>query len=575
MKKQKDEKTEADLLRRKAEELLMKRKSEISSELTENEILRLNHELTVHQIELELQNGELVDSKRDLEIAVEKYTDLYEFAPTGYITLSQEGQVAGLNLTASKILAQERRYLINNLFGAFVAKDSKKTYYNFLREVFDSCLEKTCELIINKKDGHPTYIYLIGQVSRKSKYCDISIIDITDRRLAEDKLTESKKELERLIQMNADKDLFISILAHDLRNPLSLILGYSELLSEDITQPEGSNIHNLANEINKSAHATFYLLEDILKWSTVRTGKIPFEPRILNLKDICISVIDSLFALAAAKNIEIRCMPGEELKVSADEDMLKAVLRNLVSNAIKFTETNGEIRISAERKNTGILISVSDNGIGIEPERLKKLFNISHFHSKAGTSNEKGTGLGLLLCKDFVEKHGGKIWAESEYGKGSAFYFEIPGQSRPEREAASADVSGEEHIYDLKVLIADDNAALRMILGAMIKNYSREILFADGGVSAVSTCAKNPDIDLILIDMYMPDMNGFEAVKQIRAINKNVKIIAETARTLSELTEENTGNEINDYFFKPYSRTFLDQLIRKHFKKQGRHTDTF
>jgi CheY-like chemotaxis protein len=252
----------------------------------------------------------------------------------------------------------------------------------------------------------------------------------------------------------------------------------------------------------------------------------------------------------------------------ADGDMLKAVLRNLVSNAIKFTNPNGIIKISVEQIDSNVLFSVSDNGIGIKPERLEHIFEISHT-STSGTANENGTGLGLLICKEFVEKHGGKIWVKSEMGKGSVFYFNIPTKSEVSVNNLIGSAKEGDHINNLKILIADDDAALSMILGTMVTNYSKEILYAHDGTEAVEICKNNNDIDLILMDYYMPNMNGYEVIKRIRAFNKDVIIIIETANEITDITEKLPREGINDFFFKPYSRIFLNELILKYFTNKN------
>jgi signal transduction histidine kinase len=235
-----------------------------------------------------------------------------------------------------------------------------------------------------------------------------------------------KQSEEKLHQLNADKDVFISILSHDLKNPFNNILGFSELLTEDIRKFNIDEIEDIAKNINKSARITNKLLEDILMWARAQQGKIPFEPQNLNLADICKDTIEILNPNAKAKNIAINCLTADQLNVFADSDMIKTVLRNLVSNAIKFTNNGGTININAEQTNSNVTISISDNGIGIAPDDLTKLFNISEFIATTGTAEETGTGLGLLLCKEFVEKHQGKIWVESEVGKGSEFKFTLP-----------------------------------------------------------------------------------------------------------------------------------------------------
>jgi len=238
---------------------------------------------------------------------------------------------------------------------------------------------------------------------------------------------QALKEIEKqLLKLNSDKDRFISILGHDLKSPFNNLLGLSERLTKNIHKYDIDKIANLATNINKSAQRSFNLLDDLLNCARAQQGNIPFKPQNLSLTDVCNDVLITLNQTAKAKNIVINCLAEDHLNVFADIDMLKAVLRNLVSNAIKFTNTGGAIRITAEQKDSNVTISVSDNGIGISPDNLTKLFDISEVLTTKGTAEETGTGLGLLICKEFVEKHGGKIWVESEVGKGSDFRFTMP-----------------------------------------------------------------------------------------------------------------------------------------------------
>lgn len=247
--------------------------------------------------------------------------------------------------------------------------------------------------------------------------------DITERKQAERALKESGIKLH---QLNADKDRFISILGHDLKSPFQNLLGFSELLTKNILKYDIDKIENFAININKTARNSYKLLEDILMWARAQQGKILFKPQVLSFGDICIDILETLTPNAEEKNIRINNNSANGINVFADIDMVKVVLRNLVSNAIKFTDNGGVINIMAEQNPENVIISVSDNGIGISPEIQEKLFVLSEVITTKGTAKETGTGLGLLLCKEFVEKHGGKIWVESEVGKGSEFKFTLP-----------------------------------------------------------------------------------------------------------------------------------------------------
>jgi signal transduction histidine kinase len=240
---------------------------------------------------------------------------------------------------------------------------------------------------------------------------------------AEQALKESEKQL---LQLNVDKDRFISILGHDLKSPFNNILGFSEILTDEINSLNKDEIEDISYNINKSAKITNKLLEDILMWARTQQGNIPFKPQKLDFADICKNILEILNPGAYAKNITVYYSVADNINVYADIDMLKTIILNLVSNAIKFTNSGGRININAEENSGNVIISVSDNGVGITPDNLAKLFDISEVITTKGTAKETGTGLGLLLCKEFVEKHGGKIWVESEVGKGSDFKFTLP-----------------------------------------------------------------------------------------------------------------------------------------------------
>jgi signal transduction histidine kinase len=247
--------------------------------------------------------------------------------------------------------------------------------------------------------------------------------DITKRKQIEEDIKLKNTQLQKL---NSDKDIFMSILGHDLISPFNSIIGYLDLLKVNLHEYDIVKIEAHINAVNDSALSAFYLLQDILLWARSQSGKLPFEPHEFNFNISCERVVEILKPNANNKNITITVVEADNINVFADVNMLNTILRNLISNAIKFTNNGGRINISAQQNNSGVTISVSDNGIGIGPEVLSKLFDITQMYSSRGTNDEKGTGLGILLCKEFVEKHGGKIWIESELGKGSEFKFTLP-----------------------------------------------------------------------------------------------------------------------------------------------------
>lgn len=228
-----------------------------------------------------------------------------------------------------------------------------------------------------------------------------------------------------LVYANATKDKFFSIIAHDLRSPFNSILGLSDLILEKCRQNDFDGMLKMSTILNKSVNQSFDLLNNLLEWSSVQTGRIVFKPDNLQLSPLIEKVVDLHKLAAKKKDIDIT-YDIPEISLKADINMIHSVLRNLLSNAIKFSYKGGKINISAVENKNEVEISVKDYGIGINKDHQKKMFQLGEDITTLGTNNEKGTGLGLILCKEFIEKHGGKISVESEEEKGSRFYFTIP-----------------------------------------------------------------------------------------------------------------------------------------------------
>jgi signal transduction histidine kinase len=249
-------------------------------------------------------------------------------------------------------------------------------------------------------------------------------------------LQKQKEQLEKnvelktaeLKELNASKDKFFSIIAHDLKNPFTTIIGFSELLNEDLDTHNDEKIREYTKLIHTSAVQTFRLLENLLEWANSQRGNLPFDPAKINLSELLKEELGMLKDMAVEKNIEIKNKVSENITIFADRNMIKTILRNLISNAIKFTCRNGKVEVSSVLENNIAEISVADTGIGMDEDTFAKLFRIDANLSTRGTENEKGTGLGLFLCKEFVERHGGRIWAESKKGRGSVFRFVIPAE---------------------------------------------------------------------------------------------------------------------------------------------------
>lgn len=249
------------------------------------------------------------------------------------------------------------------------------------------------------------------------------VVDITERMHDE---AEIKLKNEELQNLNATKDKFFSIIAHDLRSPFNSILGLTNYMIEQIQEKNFDKLEEYGVIVRNSSQRAMDLLTNLLEWSRSQTGRMEFNPEYLEIGALIGEVTSLLIVSAEQKSITVSQKTAGKVLAAVDRSMFSAILRNLISNAIKFTKVGGEIEISLEEESTNIKISVKDNGIGIKKDQIEKLFRIDENQSTPGTRNEKGTGLGLILCKEFVDKHGGKIWAKSEVGKGSLFCFTIP-----------------------------------------------------------------------------------------------------------------------------------------------------
>lgn len=243
-------------------------------------------------------------------------------------------------------------------------------------------------------------------------------------------LIELRKSEERLIELNATKNRILSIIGHDLRGPISSFKLIIDMMIEGCNLSDSATLLSILQRIQKSAGSTYELLENLLAWASSQQNEIVFNPEKIALYEAVVKTIDLLSNLCNDKEISIDNNIAEGTCIYADRNMLMTVLRNLISNAIKFTPQGKQIQLTASKTQYEQIITVKDNGTGIKPEDLEKLFKKSEHFSTFGTNGEKGIGLGLLLCKDFIEKHNGRIWVESEFGKGSIFNFSIPNQHK-------------------------------------------------------------------------------------------------------------------------------------------------
>ncbi len=298
--------SEAEILRQKAEELVRKKTPTLVSPLSEAETLKLIHELEVHQVELEMQNVELIETKKLAAVAAEKCTELYDFAPSGYFTLSKEGEISELNICAAKMLGKDREHLINRPFGFFVSNDTKPTFNLFLGNLFDGKVKAECEITLSTSGKLPTFVHLSGISHDNRELCFVTMVDNTNRRQLEDTLRINDERLNDIIHCMADWVWEVD-----------------------------KNGKKIALSMRNSAVNLFGLLENLLEWSRLRRGVTTFEPETLLLKSFGEESLKSVLESANKKGIEIRYEIPENIEVYADRYMLGSTIRNLVSNSLK------------------------------------------------------------------------------------------------------------------------------------------------------------------------------------------------------------------------------------------------
>jgi len=437
--------------------------------------------------------------------------------------------------------------------------------------VLQEKLEEMGVYRLKKKDGTAIWVedhgWYVPDANGNILFHEGIMRDITERKKAEDELRLKNEELQVL---NIQKDKFFSIIAHDLRGPFSGFLDLTELMAEGITGMTPDEIQKIARVMKNSAANIYHLIGNLLEWSLMQRGITTFDPvSFLLLPKVQESIVLPMEA-ATKKAIVVSYDIPDELKTFADANMFGGILRNLATNAVKFTPKGGRIHISAKKTAGNLIqISVNDTGIGMNKIMIEDLFRLDINTSRKGTEGETSTGLGLIICKDFVEKQGGTLWVDSVEGKGSTFHFTMPADvidtiTTP----VQPDATTEKEIFaaeKLKILIAENDETSEMLISITVKPLSKEVLTVKTGIDAVEACRNNPDIDLVLMDIQMPEMDGYEATRLIRRFNEKVIIIAQTAYGQSDDRQKAIEAGCNEFLSKPLDLNLLKQLIQKHF----------
>ena len=492
-----------------------------------------------------------------------------------------DGQ-SNLQNTWINLLHPDDRQMAINHFSEYLESGSIEMYENFFR--------------MSHANGSWVWIWSRGQSipdsnGKASNYTVGTHINITERKLAELILKEKNEEIaaqnEELNQTNMElyaakekaeesdrlKSAFLANMSHEIRTPMNGILGFAELLKEPGLDSDKQK--EFIEIIEQSGARMLNIINQIVDISKIEAGLMELEIKETNINEQIEYIYTFFRPEAEAKKINLSfktSLPQKEATIRTDREKVYAILMNLVKNAIKYTH-EGSIELGynfkPDRQPPELEFYIKDTGIGISKRRHEAIFERFIQADIEDRMAYQGAGLGLSIAKAYVEMLGGKIWVESQEKLGSTFYFTLPYYNISETSAA--DIQPEPkansgHNKSLKILVAEDDEVSEMLIESYLKIFSKEILIAKTGMEAVKLCQDNPDIDLILMDIRMPGMDGHEATRKIRGFNKEVIIIAQTALGLTVDRQKAIESGCNDYISKPINKNELTKLIQKHFR---------
>lgn len=394
------------------------------------------------------------------------YEAFFRYAPIPIIEIDGQGNITKLNQNAETLFSKftvdlhkinlielssnDSKEILADFFKQLVEKDLKiknkiESRFQISDSDFSTLLFKFS--LVKVSEERPARIICVVEDISKFKeeeeyirrhFQELQLVkDDLEQRTSElaylnEKLHESEMQLE---EMNNNKNKFFSIISHDLRSPFNSLLGLTQMILEDFDDFSREDIKESVYNLYQVSEGLYKLIEDLLDWSKIQFNKTVFEPEYFNLNEAAGYVVNTLKSVARDKNLSVVNLVSKNCTIYADKQMIITTLRNLLNNSIKFTPKYGLIKISAGYDLEDLIISVEDTGVGMSPKKAENLFVMGSKVSTAGTQGEKGTGLGLLICKEFIEKHGGKIWVRSEEGKGSTFFLRIPLERKNDEES--------------------------------------------------------------------------------------------------------------------------------------------
>jgi hypothetical protein len=523
--------------------------------------------------------------KKAEELLIEselKHRLLIEQMQEGLLVVDNDDIIQFVNPMFCKILGYEEGELIGKIGYETLLLESDK--HLIIQKNLDrqQGVPEQYELLMVKKTGEQILVLMNAAPAYDKNGIVIGSMstckDITQSKQAEQELIKAKERAEESDRL---KSAFLANMSHEIRTPMNGILGFAGLLKKpNLTGQEQMEFVEI---IEKSGARMLNIINDIVDISKIEAGLMELRLTNTNINE-CLKDIYTFFKpeieVKGMKCFLINSLNEQNIIIKTDKEKLLAILTNLVKNAIKYSHF-GSIEIGCRLKDVPKESAVSanpeelefyvkDTGIGIPKQRHEAIFDRFVQADIEDKHAYQGAGLGLSITKAYIEMLGGRIWVESELGRGSTFYFTLPYNSANKNELpfekAKLDSIEKNEIGNLKLLIVDDETTSILLISRLLKKYTREILSAENAYDAVEMCRQNTDIDLVLMDIKMPGQDGLEATRLIREFNKKVVIIAQTAYALAGDKENTLEAGCNDYIAKPILKSALMSILQKHFK---------
>jgi len=565
-------------MRRQAEKLAMEKPFlEEMEKMSLAEVRQMVHELRVHEIELEMQNEELRAAQEALDASMERYFNLYDLAPVGYITLSNKGIILEANLTAATLLGKVRRELVRGSMEGFILGEDQDSYYLHSKKLFESGDPQECELRMVKKDGVPFWAHLTSTLANHdgAPVRRIVIINITQRKQAEQDYQQSQAERKKLqVQLNqAQKMEAIGTLAggiaHDFNNILFSIVGHVEMLMEDLAG-ENSSIRNSLNEIYTGALRSRDLVQQILAFARQEKNELKLmkmQPIIKEALKLIRSTIPTTISIK--QNLNPECGP-----VKADPTQIHQIVMNLATNAYHAMENNGgELKVNLKEMELGeydlitpdmlpglyACLTIADTGVGMSRDVMNRIFDPFFTTKEKG----KGTGMGLSVVYGIVKGMDGEIEVYSEPGMGSEFnvYIPVVGNifEKQEQKVNEPILGGCE-----RVLLVDDEDVIIIMEKLILERLGYQVFSHTSSIEALELFRADPDkFDLVITDMAMPKMAGDKLAGELIRIRPDIPILLCTGFSDSLIDEKIKFLGIKGLLMKPIIIKDFAEKIRK------------